>query len=51
MVKTKPVDVVVDKWRRRAEVASDDYKTGIQNPRRAWSEGSLAAKEAGAAGV
>jgi len=45
MVKTKGVDYTVKKWERRATVATEDYKAGIQNPRRSWREAALAASE------
>ena len=45
MVKTKPVDLVVTKWEKRASVATEDYKAGIQNPRRSWKEAASAASE------
>jgi len=50
MVKTKPVDLVVKKWVERASVATDDYKFGIENPRRDWqkaTEDSFARWQAG----
>jgi len=45
MVKTKPVEQVVSKWIKRASVATEDYRAGIQNPRRPWKEAASAAAD------
>lgn len=51
MVKVKPIDVVVKKWKARASVATDDYKYGIQNPKQPWSKAAEAAFDAYVSGV
>jgi len=51
MVKVKPVDVVVNKWKARASVATEDYKFGIQNPKQPWSKAAEAAFDAWQTGV
>jgi len=38
MVKTKPIDKVTKKWQERASVATDDYKFGVENPKRDWAK-------------
>ena len=45
MVKVKPVEKVVEKWKARASVAATDYKDGIANPKRDWAEATTAAQE------
>lgn len=45
MVNTKPANVVVEKWLRKATAASEDYKMGVENPRRDWQSAALAAAE------
>jgi len=51
MVKVKPVDVVVNKWKTRASVATEDYKYGVQNPKQSWQKAAEAAFEAWQSGV
>jgi len=51
MVKVKPTDVVVNKWKARASVATEDYKYGIQNPKQPWSKAAESAFDAWQAGV
>lgn len=33
------------KWQRRAQVATEDYKAGVENPRRSWEEATVAASD------
>ena len=40
-----------DRWVNRASVATEDYKTGIMNPRTDWSQATLAAKDNYARGI
>jgi len=40
-----------DKWSRRASVASPDYASGVQNPRKSWAASSVAAEDSYKAGV
>ncbi|MCD6094171.1 MAG: hypothetical protein J7J51_05240 [Candidatus Omnitrophica bacterium] len=51
MVKTKPIDLVVRKWKDRASIATEDYKAGVLNPRREWEEGAKSANDAWKAGI
>ena len=44
MPKTKGVTSTVDKWQRRAAVASSDYVQGVQNPRVPWDQAAKAAE-------
>ncbi len=41
----KPIDQVVDKWKRRVDVAGPDYEYGIANPKRPWAASAIAAEE------
>ena len=36
MVKTKGVDAATEKWQRKVGQASEDYKFGVENPRKDW---------------
>ena len=40
-----------ERWVKRASIATEDYRAGVQEPRRAWKEATLAAKEAWRQGV
>ena len=51
MVKTKPIDVVRRKWEERATVAADDYKFGVQNPKRDWAKATEDAASAWEQGI
>lgn len=51
MVRTKPIDVVQKKWADRASVAADDYKFGVQNPKRDWQKATEAAFDAWTKGI
>ena len=51
MVKTKPIDVVKKKWADRASVAGDDYKFGVQNPKRDWARATEEAFDAWTKGI
>ena len=46
VLKLRPLDLVVDKWNRRATAAGPDYQAGIQAPRVPWSQGAIAASPA-----
>lgn len=37
MVKTKPLDQVVAKWKRKVAGATEDYKDGVMNPKNDWA--------------
>jgi len=51
MVKIKPLDVIVDKWRRRAEAASEDLRMGIETTDKDWASEAAKAEGAWQAGV
>ena len=51
MPAVKSTSTSADKWVRRAGQAGNDYKTGVQNPRKNWAEATSEASEAQAAGV
>lgn len=44
IVKTKPIDQVVDKWQRKVSGAEADYRAGIENPREDWEAATKAAE-------
>ena len=44
MANIKPMDDSSDKWVRRAGVAAEDYRKGIENPRKSWSSASVSAE-------
>jgi len=43
MVKTKSLEATTAKWKRKVEGASEDYKAGVENPRRDWEASTKAA--------
>lgn len=45
MAEIKPMAKIRDKWTRKTPLATEDYKTGIENPRRPWEASAIAAKE------
>jgi hypothetical protein len=47
----KPIEQASDKWVRRASIAGPDYQSGVQAPKRSWSEAAKAAKENWKAGI
>ena len=47
----KPIQQIVDKWASRASVASGDYAIGVKSPKKSWSQATLDATDAQAAGV
>ena len=40
-----------ERWVKRASIATEDYRQGVQAPRRNWKEATLAAREAWRQGV
>lgn len=44
MAEIRPLAVIKEKWGRVTPQRSDDYKFGIQNPRRDWEAGASAAE-------
>ena len=46
MVVVPSPDKVVDKWQRKASAATEDYRAGVETPRRSWKEAVLAAADA-----
>lgn len=51
MANIKPIEQSADKWRRRAEVAGEDYRAGVRNPRRPWAQAAAEAEQNYRAGV
>lgn len=49
MPKVKPG--FAQKWVDRASVATEDYKTGVQNPRQSWSQATAGAENSYTQGV
>lgn len=45
MAAIKPLNIAADKWQRRASVAGQDYKQGVQNPRTEWEGAAIAAND------
>ena len=37
MVATKPIDQVVEKWKRKVAGASEDYRQGVTSPQNDWA--------------
>ena len=44
-ISIKPVDYVVQKWRKRAEAAVEDYRIRVQSPKRDPIKAALSMKE------
>jgi hypothetical protein len=51
MPQVKSISAITDKWKRRAGAASQDYAAGVASPRRSWSQATVEAADAQAAGV
>lgn len=51
MAEIKPLGDIREKWTRVTPGRTEDYKLGIQNPRRDWEEETLAGKDNWKAGV
>ena len=51
MVKIKPLDVIVDKWQRRASAAAEDLRMGIETTEKSWSAEAAKAEPSWATGV
>ena len=51
MAEIKPLSVIRDKWTRVTPGRTEDYKAGIQNPKRDWAEETLEASDNWKAGV
>jgi len=45
MAEIKPTSRIKEKWTRVTPMRSEDYKLGIQSPRRPWASSATAAKE------
>ena len=43
MANIKAIDLSADKWQRRAAVAGEDYRRGVESPRTGWEQASSAA--------
>jgi len=51
MAEIKSLSAIKEKWMRVTPQRTEDYKLGIQNPRRDWESETVAAKENWKAGV
>lgn len=51
MAEIKPISDIRDKWTRVTPGRTEDYKLGIQNPRRDWETEALAGKANWKAGI
>lgn len=51
MAEIKPLSTIADKWTRVTPGRTEDYRLGIQNPRRDWAEETLQAEGNYKAGV
>lgn len=51
MAEIKSLSAIADKWTRVTPGRTEDYKLGIQNPRRDWEEEALAGKDNWKAGI
>jgi hypothetical protein len=51
MAEIKSLSAISDKWTRVTPGRTEDYKLGIQNPRRDWEEEALAGKDNWKAGI
>jgi len=51
MVATKPIDQVVEKWKRKVAGASEDYRIGVTSPKNDWATEAGKAQERYKAGV
>jgi hypothetical protein len=51
MAEIKPLSAIRDKWTRVTPGRTEDYKLGIQNPKRDWAEEAAAGSENWKAGI
>lgn len=51
MAEIKPLSEIRDKWTRVTPGRTKDYKLGVKNPRRSWSEEAVASKDNWKAGI
>lgn len=51
MAEIRPLSQIRDKWTRVTPGRTEDYKIGVQNPRRDWEQETVAAKDNWKAGV
>jgi len=51
MASIKPIDDIVKKWTRVTPQRQDDYRLGVQNPRRSWQTATTEAEDSWGAGV
>jgi len=51
MAEIKAISSIRDKWTRVTPGRTEDYKLGIQNPKRDWAEEAVAGKENWKAGI
>ena len=51
MAEIKPLSTIRDKWTRVTPGRTEDYKAGIQNPKRDWAEETLESSDNWKAGI
>ena len=51
MAEIKSIAAIADKWARVTPGRAEDYKLGIQNPKRDWEDETIAARDNWKAGV
>lgn len=51
MADIKPMNEIADKWASVTPQRSGEYRKGVQNPRRSWSQGAVEAAESWAQGI
>ena len=51
MAEIKPLSMIGAKWTRVTPGRTEDYKLGVQNPKRDWADETMAAKDTWKAGI
>jgi hypothetical protein len=50
-IKTKPINVIAEKYVRKAQTAGPDYEAGVKDPKRDWATATSGASDSYIAGV
>ena len=51
MAAIRPLDVIANKWQRVAPQRAEDFRMGVENPKKDWASQAAGAEEAWRAGV
>jgi len=51
MAAIRPLNVIVDKWARVAPQRAEDFRFGVENPKKDWAQQAASAEDAWRAGV